>query len=106
MTGARRPSPLTLAALVVAAVLVLLPLAAESWQVGQLAQYLCYGLFAMSLSLVWGQCGLLCFGQAHSTLDELQGNVLSQLHRVEEQVRAEGQVQGQVRAGEQALAEG
>ena len=64
MTGARRPSPLTLAALAVAALFVALPLVVESWQVGQLAQYLCYGLFAMSLSLVWGQCGLLCFGQA------------------------------------------
>ena len=64
MNAARRPSRLTSAALAVAAVLVVLPMALESWQIGQLAQYFCYGLFAMSLALVWGQCGLLCFGQA------------------------------------------
>ena len=30
----------------------------------QLAQLVSYGIFAMSLSFVWGQTGLLCFGQA------------------------------------------
>jgi urea ABC transporter permease protein UrtC len=44
--------------------LALAPLAVGEWQLGQLAQFLTYGLFAMSLALVWGQCGLLCFGQA------------------------------------------
>ncbi len=44
--------------------LALAPLLLESWLLGQLAQYLTYGILAMSLALVWGQCGLLCFGQA------------------------------------------
>lgn len=44
--------------------LALAPLLVEPWLLGQLAQFLTYGIFAMSLALVWGQCGLLCFGQA------------------------------------------
>jgi len=44
--------------------LALLPLAVGEWQVGQIAQYLTYGIFAMSLALIWGQCGLLSFGHA------------------------------------------
>ena len=44
--------------------LALLPLFAGAWQVGQIAQYLTYGIFAMSLALIWGQCGLLSFGHA------------------------------------------
>ncbi|MEQ8357225.1 MAG: branched-chain amino acid ABC transporter permease [Kiloniellaceae bacterium] len=44
--------------------LAALPLFLGSWQVGQIAQYLTYGIFAMSLALIWGQCGLLSFGHA------------------------------------------
>lgn len=53
-----------LAYLAVAAALVLLPLAASDWQLTQLAQLCCYGLLALSLGLIWGQAGLLCFGQS------------------------------------------
>jgi urea transport system permease protein len=45
-------------------VLAAVPLIASDWQTGQLAQLLTYGLLAMSLAFIWGQCGLLCFGQA------------------------------------------
>jgi urea ABC transporter permease protein UrtC len=58
------PSPLLLLNLAVWGALALAPLALGDWQVGQLAQYFTYGLFAMSLALIWGHCGLLCFGQA------------------------------------------
>lgn len=44
--------------------LALLPLFIGEWQVLQLAQFLTYGLFAMSLALAWGRLGLLSFGQA------------------------------------------
>jgi urea ABC transporter permease protein UrtC len=63
MTG-RAPSPLLLVNSAVWGALVLAPLALGDWQVGQLAQYFTYGLFAMSLALIWGHCGLLCFGHA------------------------------------------
>jgi urea ABC transporter permease protein UrtC len=42
----------------------LAPLAVDPWQISQLATYFTYAIFAMSLALIWGQCGLLCFGQA------------------------------------------
>ncbi len=48
----------------VLAALALAPLGLGGWQVSQLAQYFTYGIFAMSLALVWGQAGLLCFGHA------------------------------------------
>lgn len=41
-----------------------LPLLVDDWQLLQLAQFMTYGIFAMSLALIWGQAGLLCFGQA------------------------------------------
>jgi urea transport system permease protein len=44
--------------------LAALPLFVGAWQVGEIAQYLTYGIFAMSLALIWGQCGLLSFGHA------------------------------------------
>ncbi len=52
---------------VTAAVWLLLaacPLAVSEWRLSQLAQIMSYGIFAMSLAFVWGQTGLLCFGQA------------------------------------------
>jgi urea transport system permease protein len=45
-------------------VLALLPVLLNEWRMSQLAQLVAYGIFAMSLSFVWGQAGLLCFGQA------------------------------------------
>lgn len=45
-------------------VLALLPLAVGEWQLSELAQFAAYGIFAMSLALIWGQCGLLSFGHA------------------------------------------
>lgn len=44
--------------------LACLPLVIDDWELQQLAQYLTYALFAMSLALLWGQVGLLCFGHA------------------------------------------
>ncbi len=46
------------------AVLIALPAVLSEWRLSQLAQLMSYGIFAMSLSFVWGQAGLLCFGQA------------------------------------------
>jgi urea transport system permease protein len=43
---------------------LLAPACLDEWRVSQLAQLLTYGLFAMSLALIWGQAGILCFGQA------------------------------------------
>jgi urea transport system permease protein len=40
------------------------PLAVGEWRLSQLAQVISYGILAMSLAFVWGQTGLLCFGQA------------------------------------------
>lgn len=45
-------------------VLLCVPLFADEWSVSQLGQYLTYGILAMSLSFIWGQVGILCFGQA------------------------------------------
>lgn len=55
--------PAVLAALLWA-VLAAAPWLVDDWQLGQLAQYLTYGLFAMSLALIWGRLGLLSFGHA------------------------------------------
>ncbi len=64
MTRTHSAIPLSAVAAVVWTAFALVPAVAETWQISQLAQFLCYGLFAMSLALIWGQCGLLCFGQA------------------------------------------
>ncbi|MEP3246555.1 MAG: branched-chain amino acid ABC transporter permease [Sneathiella sp.] len=40
------------------------PLFVGSYWISQLNYYLIYGLLALSLSLVWGYGGILCFGQA------------------------------------------
>ena len=45
-------------------VLAATPLAIDAWAASQLAQYMTYGLFAMSLAFIWGQGGILCFGHA------------------------------------------
>lgn len=44
--------------------LAVLPALVGGWQLAQLAQYMTYGIFALSLAFIWGQAGLLCFGQA------------------------------------------
>lgn len=44
--------------------LLLAPLLLDDWRITQLAQLLTYGLFALSLAFIWGQAGILCFGQA------------------------------------------
>jgi urea ABC transporter permease protein UrtC len=51
-------------ALAIGGVLLLAPLGLGGYETGLLAKYFAYGIFAMSLALVWGQGGLLCFGQA------------------------------------------
>ncbi len=40
------------------------PLVLEGWNLGLLSQLMIYGIFAMSLAFIWGQGGLLCFGQS------------------------------------------
>jgi branched-chain amino acid transport system permease protein/urea transport system permease protein len=40
------------------------PFVVSEWRLSQLAQITTYGIFAMSLAFLWGQTGLLCFGQA------------------------------------------
>jgi urea transport system permease protein len=45
-------------------VLALAPAYLDEWSYTQLAQYLTYGMFAMSLAFIWGQVGILCFGHA------------------------------------------
>lgn len=46
------------------ALLALLPVILGPWELAQFAQLLIYGTAAMSLSFLWGQAGLVCFGQA------------------------------------------
>jgi urea transport system permease protein len=53
--------PLTLA---LWTALALAPLALGEWSLTQLAQYMAYGIFAMALAFIWGQAGILSFGQA------------------------------------------
>ena len=40
------------------------PLLQDAYLLSQLTIFLIYGLFAMSLSLIWGYVGILCFGHA------------------------------------------
>jgi ABC-type branched-subunit amino acid transport system permease subunit len=44
--------------------LALAPLLGSAYFVSQLTLYVVYGTLAMSLALIWGRAGLLCFGQA------------------------------------------
>ncbi len=46
------------------ALLALAPLLGSAYFAAQLTVYVIYGMLAMSLALVWGRAGLLCFGQA------------------------------------------
>jgi urea transport system permease protein len=49
---------------VVLGCLIVLPLIGDDYLIVQLTQFVVYGIFAMSLSLVWGYAGILCFGHA------------------------------------------
>lgn len=49
---------------VVLGLLIILPLIGDDYLIVQLTQFVVYGIFAMSLSLVWGYAGILCFGHA------------------------------------------
>lgn len=51
-------------ALGVLVVLAVVPAFAAGYWTDQVTRYVILGLFAMSLSLVWGRGGILCFGQA------------------------------------------
>ena len=53
-----------LSRLVVLGLLLLFPLIGDDYLTVQLTQFVVYGIFAMSLSLVWGYAGILCFGHA------------------------------------------
>lgn len=44
--------------------LFVLPLLLGDWNAALFAQYVTYGIFALSLALIWGGAGILCFGQA------------------------------------------
>jgi urea transport system permease protein len=46
------------------ALFALAPLLIGTYLVSQLTVYVIYGTLAMSLALIWGRAGLLCFGQA------------------------------------------
>ncbi len=50
--------------LAVLGILILFPLTGYDYLISQLTQFLVYGIFAMSLSLLWGYAGILCFGHA------------------------------------------
>tara|TARA_R110000787_G_scaffold61477_3_gene139323 strand:- start:83271 stop:84239 length:969 start_codon:yes stop_codon:yes gene_type:complete len=54
----------SLIGLLVFIALAVTPLFVGQYWTGQLTTYLVYGLLAISLSLVWGYGGILCFGQA------------------------------------------
>lgn len=44
--------------------LALVPLLVSQWELVMFSQLIIYGIAAMSLAFIWGQGGLLCFGQA------------------------------------------
>lgn len=58
----RRLSPALTLLLVAAALFA--PLVLDDWRISRMAELLTYGLFAMSLAFIWGEAGILCFGQA------------------------------------------
>ena len=57
-------TPATALTLLVWTALAIAPLLLGDWNTGLLTQYVIYGIFAISLGLIWGQAGILCFGQA------------------------------------------
>jgi ABC-type uncharacterized transport system ATPase subunit/ABC-type branched-subunit amino acid transport system permease subunit len=62
---ARRPLVLDLAAIpLVAAVAIVVAMSVPEFRALQFIVWTCYGLLALSLTLVWGQGGIFSFGQA------------------------------------------
>jgi branched-chain amino acid transport system permease protein/urea transport system permease protein len=49
---------------VIWASLVLAPLVLSGWALTQLGLYMSYGILAMALAFIWGQAGIMSFGQA------------------------------------------
>lgn len=45
-------------------ILLLFPLTHDLYLIEELTQFIVYGIFGISLSLVWGYAGILCFGHA------------------------------------------
>ena len=43
---------------------LLYPIFGDEYSVEQLSQYFIYGIFAMSLDLIWGYVGIISFGHA------------------------------------------
>lgn len=60
----RRIHRVHLLRLIVLLIFALFPLTGNDYLTVQLTQYMVYGIFAMSLSLLWGYAGILCFGHA------------------------------------------
>ena len=60
----KHKEPTLALSLIVFGLLALVPIFASPYWTGQPTRYLILGIFAMSLSLVWGRAGILCFGQA------------------------------------------
>jgi branched-chain amino acid transport system permease protein/urea transport system permease protein len=61
MRSAQLAVPLTVALWIA---LALAPIVLGDWSLTQLAQYMAYGIFALALAFIWGQAGILSFGQA------------------------------------------
>lgn len=59
-----RASRATRVTLILWTALTLAPAVLGEWSLTQLAQYMAYGIFAMGLAFIWGQAGILSFGQA------------------------------------------
>jgi urea transport system permease protein len=49
---------------VIWAALVLAPFVLDGWALTQLCLYMSYGILAMALAFIWGQAGIMSFGQA------------------------------------------
>lgn len=59
-----RPARGSLLTVLAWVLLFALPLVLSDWNAALFAQYLTYGIFALSLALIWGGAGILSFGQA------------------------------------------
>ncbi|RNL82459.1 urea ABC transporter permease subunit UrtC [Halostreptopolyspora alba] len=87
---ARARDPLTVVALVAAALLVL-PLFLDQFRLNLFAQYLCYAIVAIGIALAWGRGGMLTLG--HGVYFGLGGYALAMhltLARVAEDPMAQG----------------
>ena len=50
--------------LLVLGTLLLFPVTRDLYLIQELTQFIIYGIFGISLSLLWGYAGILCFGHA------------------------------------------